>query len=451
VLFGVGDLLGAWPSCESLWVLGLRSSVLKVIANPLTGATIMELEQHQAVQTGRWSLPGWRSATVTTGLFLGVDLLDELTSGFPVVALPLIREGLGLSYDQAGFLLTFGGIVAMLIEPGIFAWSDRGSKRNWALGGMAVLGLAWLLAGSAPSFLWLLVAFAIIWPACGVAVNLSQGLLIDLNPGESARIMTRWTFMGALGDLLAPLFIALVVAAGFGWRAMFWFAGGIWLAYALVLARRPGLQAPAVDITEEDEDTPELSLWQTIVAAMRAPGMLRWALLLESINLLDEVLVAFAALFLSDVIKLGQAEVSLALMALMAGGVLGLVALDRLLLSVSPRRLLPWLSLVTLAGLACLLLGQSLWLIIPALFVLGVSTAGLYPIMQAEAYTSLPPGRSGTVQAVMGVVAPLGVATPWLLGMVAEQAGLGVALALTGLAPIAILLFAPRKADAGRL
>ncbi|BAS27171.1 MFS transporter [Limnochorda pilosa] len=41
---------------------------------------------------------------------LGMAFLDELISGFPVVALPLIRDDLSLSYTQVGLLFTAGQV-----------------------------------------------------------------------------------------------------------------------------------------------------------------------------------------------------------------------------------------------------------------------------------------------------------------------------------------------------
>ncbi|MCM8748966.1 hypothetical protein NET02_07415 [Thermomicrobiaceae bacterium CFH 74404] len=62
-------------------------------------------------------------------------MLDELATGFPVLALPLIRDELGLSYVQAGLLFTVGELSSLVLEPLISVLSDRRSKRLPVLAG----------------------------------------------------------------------------------------------------------------------------------------------------------------------------------------------------------------------------------------------------------------------------------------------------------------------------
>src|SRR5690348_2968750 len=136
---------------------------------------------------------------------LSTTLLDEIVSGFPIVGLPLVRDQLNLSYAQIGLLLSIGGIVAIVIEPMINLLSDRTPRRYWILGGLLTLALAFILAGNAPNFIVLLLAFALISPASDAALGQSEATLIDQNPQNSTQTMTHWTLMGAIGDLLAPL------------------------------------------------------------------------------------------------------------------------------------------------------------------------------------------------------------------------------------------------------
>src|SRR5512146_690583 len=106
-------------------------------------------------------------------------LLDELTTGLLVVGLPLVRDTLHLSYDQAGFLFTAGALSSLLLEPGINLASDRASKRLPILVGMLCLVAAFLLAAAAPSFALLLLACGVLFPANGAAVGLAQAALVD--------------------------------------------------------------------------------------------------------------------------------------------------------------------------------------------------------------------------------------------------------------------------------
>src|SRR5579862_4499669 len=105
-----------------------------------------------------------KSASFLRLTLINMGLLDELLTGFPTVGLPLVHEQLGLSYEQIGLLFSIGAIVSAVIEPPMFLLADRGSKRPWVIGGFVVLVLAFLLAGSVPTFFVLALSFALFYP-----------------------------------------------------------------------------------------------------------------------------------------------------------------------------------------------------------------------------------------------------------------------------------------------
>ena len=109
-------------------------------------------------------------------------------------------------------------------------------RRVLVLGGGLVFAAALALAAVAPSFWVLLVAFALLYPASGAFVSLSQAALMDLQPERREHNMARWTFAGAVGAVLGPLLLAGFAFAGLDWRALF--AGFAVLALALVAAVR---------------------------------------------------------------------------------------------------------------------------------------------------------------------------------------------------------------------
>ncbi|HAE82133.1 MAG TPA: MFS transporter, partial [Ktedonobacter sp.] len=143
---------------------------------------------------------------------LSMPLLDELITGFPIVGLPLLRDQLGLSYEQVGLLFSAGALSGMIIEPGINILSDRTSKRRWVIGGLLLLAVGFALAGSTTNFVVLLLAFALTSPADCAGVGLSEATLIDASPQDSMQTMARWTLMSSVGDLLSPLTVAVIIA-----------------------------------------------------------------------------------------------------------------------------------------------------------------------------------------------------------------------------------------------
>ena len=64
--------------------------------------------------------------------------------------------------------------------------------------------------------------------------------------------------------------------------------------------------------------------------------------------------------------------------------------------------------------------------------------------MQGQLYSAMP-GQSGTVLTVNNVVGLLGSFIPTIIGLVAERAGLDVAMWLLILGPVALLIGIPRN------
>ena len=388
-----------------------------------------------------------------SAVFLAIELFDELVSGIPVVSLPLLRDGLRLSYQQVGLLLSVGPLSSALLEPIILLMSDRWSK-PWLLRGalLCVIG-GWALAGAAPNFLWLLMTVALESPATGVVLGLAQTALIEQSSSGTERAMTRWTIMGAVGDLASPLAVAGLLVLGLGWRQLYWVGAAIWLLALIAVWSRhfpkPQRKKSAVaqeTTTEESQRVqPPVSLLAGLRAALRDPILLRWAVAEKLCTMVDEIFLGFAALYLQDARHASVPVISLVLATGMVGAVAGLVALDRLLKRVAGVRLLPWLALLSLAGVVGFLAAPSLWLAAAALFLFDLSAAGFYPVTKAAAYGRLP-GRAGTVQAVIALGEPFEIVLPVVVGLIAGQFGVLAAVGFLGLAPLGILLLAPLQA-----
>jgi fucose permease len=115
--------------------------------------------------------------------------------------------------------------------------------------------------------------------------------------------------------------------------------------------------------------------------------------------------------------------------------------LDRLLTKFTDQ------TLLIACGLACAVTYVG-WLAAPSLLwsailivPVGATSSTLYPLAAARAYARCP-GRSGVVLAGNHLFTPIGLALPWLLGMVADRAGTIVALALLIVQPLGLAVLA---------
>lgn len=389
------------------------------------------------------------------GLLLGTALLDELTFGFLVVGLPLARDRFHMTYAQVGLLFTIGAVAALIIEPVINLVSDRVSKRVPILGGMICLVFAFALAGLTSNYVLLVLAVALANPAIGAAVGLAQAALVEQRPHTATRMLARWTLLSSVGDLLSPLVVAATAAAGGGWTALALIGAASWFLAAGAMLPLPFPQ-PAI-MAERAEEPPEQSHWQdlrrAIGAALRDWTLLRWTGILFMATMVDEIFLGFTGLLLRDRLHTPIAEVSLTLALGMIGGMVGLFGLEWVLARRPNQqqvgvRLLSWLALLSLAGIVGLLFAQSLWLAALALFAIGLGTTSWYPIARAATYDRLP-GRAGLARAITGLVMPLELLLPAVVGLLAERLGLVVALGFLGIAPLGVLLLLPRVRVSG--
>ncbi len=364
---------------------------------------------------------------------LSYGLFDEIVSGLPVVGLPLLRDQLGLSYEQIGLLFAVGSCSAMVLEPIINVLSDHHSKRWWILGGLLCLILSFVMAGSASNYSVLLLVFALYYPAVGTAVGLAEATLIDADLARSSVTMTRWTLLASVGDILAPLLVIGLVSLHQGWPQICWLAAFLWACLFLLTVMQPfprqtaegsepkvqDLRGERTNYTQPDPasgrekndrglEKSRASTWRTLNQAVRNPRLVRWGLLALIPTMVDEVLLGFVALYLRDILHASETTIGLLLTGALLSSLLGLVLLDRLTwlraaASQVPHRLLAGMAVVVLAGMLLLLTTRSIWLAGLALGVIGLGDAGWYPIAQAQTYAQLP-GRSSLVRAITGLV-----------------------------------------------
>jgi MFS transporter, FSR family, fosmidomycin resistance protein len=350
-------------------------------------------------------------------------------------AWPFIRQDLGLSYAQIGLLVSVPGFVSLAIEPIVGILGDSHRRRALVFGGGVAFALAIAAIAVAPSFAFLLAALILAYPGSGAFVSLSQASLMDLDPASRERNMARWTLVGSIGVVAAPLLLAALVWIGLGWRSAF-AALALGSVPLVVLARRLPLGG------EEPVDFG--AGVRNAFAALRRREVLRWLVLLEVADLMLDVLHGFLALYLVDVVGLEPVHAALVLAVWTGAGLVGDVLLLPLLGRFSGVAYLRVsAALVAIAYPAFLLVGG-----LPAKLVLlaalGLLNAGWYAIPQARLYGELP-GASGSALALGTVSGLIGGAFPLAIGFVASAAGLGAALWIPLAAPLVLLALLPRN------
>lgn len=374
-------------------------------------------------------------------VILLIEFLDEFVFGAREAAWPLIRDDLALSYAEIGVLLSAPGFLSSVVEPFLAILGDVWRRRVIVLAGGAAFTVALLLTAAAPSFVVLLVAFILMYPASGAFVSLSQATLMDLEPARREQNMARWTFAGSLGVVGGPLVLAAMSVVGGGWRATFGMMAALMLLLLLVSRRMPYPDGAAS--TRLAFEPLKRGLVDA-VAQMRQRAVLRWLVLLSFSDLMLDVLLGFLALYFVDVVGTTPTQAGLAVAVWTGVGLAGDLLLIPLLERVQGLRYLRVSALLELVLLPALLLVPGLELKLVLLGALGFFNSGWYAILKAQLYAALP-GRSGTALAVNNFAGLIGSFIPLALGLVAQRYGLSVTMWLLLAGPVVLLVGLPRR------
>jgi FSR family fosmidomycin resistance protein-like MFS transporter len=374
---------------------------------------------------------------------LGAEFVDELVDGTKSAALPLIRDGLGLSYGQVGLLAAVPLIAGSLLElpMGILAVGRR--RRRVVLAGGLVFIASLLAAAAASTFIALLAAFVIFFPASGAFVSLTEAGQLDAAPARRAQFMARWTLAGALGAVAGPALLAAVVAAGGSWRAAYIVtaiaAAAAWLGLASAGRADLGETAQPGETGELGaEPDPEPAGFRDALRAARRPSVLRWVILLQVADLLLDVLTGFVALYFVAVAGASPARAALAVGVRLAADLAGSAVLIPVLERHPGRLVLRASAGAALALYPAFLVVPGFWPKICVLAALSVVTPAWYPVLQAELYASLP-GRSGVAVSLTSAATLAGGLGPLAVGYLAGWLGLGWALAALAVVPACVL------------
>lgn len=332
----------------------------------------------------------------TIFLGLGGRFTDEILGGVPNVLMPTLRGIFGLTYTQISLLPLATSYVALIVEPVAGLLIDLLQRRLLLAAGALLIGLATAVIGIAPTFLLLLLGFAIYGVGSGPLAHTADVVLVESHPDAPSRIYTRATAVDTVGALLAPLLVSLTFWLELSWRSLLVALAAGSFVYALFLWRTDFPNPPG----RRDED---LSLRQELAHNVRAVLQRRetasWILFLFVFEVLEAPLT-FKTVWLNEQAGMSQPMVGLYVAAEMAASLLSLLYLDHWLERTPARKILQ------LANGGLLLL-YPLWLLLPGMvtrFMLGIPVSFLFavywPIARARALASAA-GRAGALSALL--------------------------------------------------
>lgn len=384
----------------------------------------------------RLRLTSLRGVGVFVLTLLFIEFLDELVFGAREAAWPLVRDQLHLDYAQIGLLLGIPPIVATFLESIFGVLADTGYRRRIILGGGIAFAIAMLVTALSQSFGVLLIAFCIFYPASGAFVSLSQATLMDVDPNRHEQNMACWTFAGAVGVFVGPL---LLGGMNGDWRGLAIAFAALTIITLVIVSRLP--------IKENSDVGEQANLLDGMRAALRDLRrfeVLRWLFLLDFADLMGDVLLGYAALYMVDVAGADIATAGVAIAVLTGTGLLGDLLIIPILERVRGLTYLRYSAVLNFVLYVAFLLAPG---IIPKIILLasvGIFNSGWYSVLQGQLYSAMP-GRSGTVLTVTNIFGLFGSIVPFAIGAAAQAFGLDLAMWLLLLGPIAIFIGIPRK------
>jgi FSR family fosmidomycin resistance protein-like MFS transporter len=375
---------------------------------------------------------------------LAIEFLDELVFGVREAAWPLLRADLHLSYTEIGILLSVPGIFASVVEPILGILGDVWNRRVIILGGGICFALASLLIASSQSHTLLLLGFMLFYPAAGAFVSLSQAALMDAEPLRREQNMARWELAGSLGNVVGPPLLGLALLFGHGWRGVHLILFGLTVLLVVATWRFSLVSSPS---STDASQIYRAGFWSGLrgaLGALRRREVLRWLILLELADLMMDGLHSYLALYFVDVIGVSEARAGMTLIVWTCAGLPGDMLLLPLLERVRGLSHLRVSALVMLVLFPAFLLIPGVTLKLVMLGLIGFANAGWYAILKAQLYAAMP-GQSGAVMTLANVSGLFNSLIPLGIALVAERFGLGTAMWLLLLGPLALLFGVPRE------
>ena len=137
------------------------------------------------------------------------------------IAMPFLREELGISPTQLGFVLTLHGVVYGISKFANGIWGDRANARIFFASGLAFAATANLFFGMGESLMWLGTFWILNAWFQGMGVPPCIKLMTHwIPPSQLAVKMSIWNTSHSIGAGAAVIFCGYIVAGNWSWTGV---------------------------------------------------------------------------------------------------------------------------------------------------------------------------------------------------------------------------------------
>lgn len=340
------------------------------------------------------------------------------------VLLPYITESLGLTYAQAGGLVTIFHISSFAANVGSGAVVDIRGRRVLVQSFSLVIGALSLMAmGLAQQAIWLIPLVALI----GVTNNLwhpaAISYLSQCYPNNRGYALSIHTLGASIGDAVAPV-VAGATLLWLSWQ-------GTASLVSLPVLGVAALLLMALNALDKENNRKAVEgsgigdYFKGVTALARDRAVIGLCAMAGFRSMSQSGLLVFLPLYLADVLKVSPVVLGLALMSMQIGGMIAGPVAGVL----SDRMGRQPVTLVCLTASTLIIAGLTLvdgiWLFVGVVSLLGLALFAVRPVIHSWALDLAPESMSGSVVSLLfGTQSALSALVPIVGGLIADQWGL---------------------------
>jgi FSR family fosmidomycin resistance protein-like MFS transporter len=378
----------------------------------------------------------------------GAHAIQDGLSALQYVLLPILAQLFNLNYAQVGFLraVSHSAMSALEIPAGIL--SEKTGERKLLSFGLVCAGSGYLGLAFSPQFFLVAVCLLIAGVGAGFQHSLSSAIVVRSFQREARRrALGTYNSAGDAGKLAFTAAFSVGIGAGFAWNAVLIFLSLISMTFGLIVwrilrnyeSREMAKNESGHRSDEDSESVPEHKTSKSKGWGIKHPCKFA---VLGTVVFLDSVVQAVFLTFLAFVVLdkgAGETLASFSVVIALIGGMVGKFACGFLAGKYGDRFTFVMVQGLNVIGIALLVVLPLTPLLI-VLPLIGLVTQGTSTVTYGSVSEFVDHDKQSRGYALIYTVASISsMVGPLLVGMVADYAGLDMAmwlLALIALIPL---------------
>lgn len=377
----------------------------------------------------------------------GAHAIQDGLVALQYVLLPVLALQFNLSYSQVGFLRAIGhtAMSSLEIPAGILA--ERWGERRLLAFGLVCAGTGYVGIANSTTFLWVAIGLLIAGIGAGFQHSLSSAIIVNtFGDADKRRSLGTYNASGDAGKLSFTAFFSFGIGAGLAWDTVVAVLAVTAIGLGLLVFKLIKPSDSPNHFNCDFEGKSALSDHPSV----QISGKKRWGIRqpaefakLSTIVFLDSLIQAVFLTFLGFILLqkgASAAEASFAVVVALLGGMAGKFSCGRIAPVLGDRMTFRILQSLTMLGL-CLVIFLPVYALWIALPLVGLVIQGTSTVTYGAVSDYLDSDKQSRGYALIySFSGASSVAGPYLLGMLADNAGLGsVLIALTIIAFVSML------------